>query len=170
METTHTTGDNMSNGISYGSKYNRDLDIAQIAKLVRADIKAAVKEGTLPKGFKASVRISRYSMGQSLNVTVKAAPGVTIMNPLRLAHEESGSREVMTRDELLDTVKSIVDAYNYDGSDSQSDYYNVNFYGFVDFAHELEQSERDASRVAACNRITFTCSSRMRRASRQRSR
>ena len=159
METTHTPGDNMSNDISYGNKYNRDLNVAEIAKLVRADLKAAVKAGTLPKGFKASVRISRYSMGQSLDVNVKAAPGVTVMNPLRLAHEQSGSREVMTRDEmwrhseaaraLLDTVKSIVDAYNFDGSDSQSDYFHVNFYGNVDFAHALEQAEREASRVAA---------------------
>ena len=66
----------MSNTIdTTGSKYTAGLDIAQIARLVRIDIKAAIADGALPVG-KYSVRVSRYSIGQSLNLTA-TVPGVT---------------------------------------------------------------------------------------------
>ena len=47
-----------------GAKYweTRDLDIAEIAKFVRADIKTAVSAGALPKG-RYSVRVSRAARG-----------------------------------------------------------------------------------------------------------
>ena len=33
---------------SYGAKYDRNLDVKEIAKRIRADLKAAVKDGKLP--------------------------------------------------------------------------------------------------------------------------
>jgi hypothetical protein len=90
-----------------GSKYEetKDLDIAEVAKLVRKDL-AALK---LP--VKPSVRISRYSGGQSLDVHLK-----------------------MERDpELAKKIRAILNSYNFDESDSQSDYFCVRFYGHVTF-------------------------------------
>jgi len=49
-----------------GPKYKRDLDVKDIAKLVRQDIKDAIKGGELPKG-KYGVRISRFAGGCSLD-------------------------------------------------------------------------------------------------------
>jgi hypothetical protein len=92
-----------------GTKYEqtKDLDIAQIAKLVRQDIAAEVKAGLLPK-VKYSVRISRYSMGQSLDVTIGQADRSPIQR-----------------------IEAIVFAYNYDGSDSQTDYFDNRFYTHI---------------------------------------
>lgn len=138
----------MSYPIAHGTKYNRDLDVRDIAKLVRADIKAAAGPvpHRLPAGFRAGVRISRYSMGRSIDVTIKAVPGVTVRNPARVEFEETGggiydgrmpeeARFVHTAEAraILEAVKDIVDAYNFDGSDVQSDYFHVNFYSDVRF-------------------------------------
>lgn len=143
--------------ISYGSKYVRGLDVSDIAKCVRRDIAAAVKSGELPP-IKTSVTISRYSGGRSLRVKITACP-VGVMNidrvladaadphgypTIREIHSEAG-REILAR------VESIVSAYNFDGSDTQSDYFHVNFYGFVDFASELEKAQRAAILASLSN-------------------
>lgn len=143
--------------ISYGSKYDGTLNVRVIAKMVRADIKTAT--GTiphlLPKGLKAAVKIRRYSMGQSIDVTIKVAPGVTVLNPTRLAEEIAAphvcSRLPIHTDEaraILDAVKVIVEAYNFDGSDIQTDYFHVNFYSDVKFDYAIEGEERDAIKAA----------------------
>lgn len=138
-----------------GSKYDGSLDTAEIAKRFRADVKAAEKAGELPKGLKLSVRISRYSGGSSINVDVKDAAGLAIMNPKRVAwdienphrfcdmpsdvsalHTEAGRA-------LLQKLELMLGAYNFDKSDSQTDYFHVNFYSTVRFAWELEKAERE---------------------------
>lgn len=59
---------------SYGYKYAEGgkLDTAAIAKLIRADIKTAVREGILPERWAYSVRIDRFSGGSSIDVRVKS--------------------------------------------------------------------------------------------------
>jgi len=154
--------------ITYEPKYDRDLDIVEIAKLLRAEIKAAVKAEELPKG-KYSVRISRYANGRSLNVTIKDYPG-TIYNRrrLKLAHEidqgclgEAGRarhRDLWDEhadlpkytEELVDLIKALeklVDQWNYDGSDLQIDYFNVNYYSHVNI--DCEQADAEWERVTA---------------------
>jgi hypothetical protein len=95
-----------------GTKYEttKDLDVAEIAKLVRKDLKQAY-----PK-YKFSVRIDRYSMGQSL--------GVVASNSGLSTHSDAAN-------ELERKIKEIVDAYNFDDSDSMSDYFHVAFYSGV---------------------------------------
>ncbi len=131
--------------ISYGSKHDSSLNITEIAKRVRADIKAAIKSDELPAGLKCSVRISRYSMGQSLTVSVKAAPGIELINPAFIAAKAADGVNWpcdihQTSDEaraLLEDLRAIVAAYNYDGSDMMTDYYHVNFSGSVDISWKL---------------------------------
>jgi hypothetical protein len=95
-----------------GTKYEatKDLDIAEVAKLVRKDLKEAYPR------YKFSVRIDRFSMGQSLDVVVS----------------NSGlSRHSDAANGLERKVKEIVDAYNFDDSDSMTDYFHVAFYSGV---------------------------------------
>lgn len=141
-----------------GSNYDTTerLDIADIAKLVRADIKAAKKEGKLPKkGFKVSVRIDRFAGGCSLDVTVKAAP-FQVLNPEYLDWEETEEakhnawppvgleRLTPTADAALKLLKGILGSYNRDNSDIQTDYWDVRFYGHVDYDYDLTRAERTA--------------------------
>ncbi|WP_373533393.1 hypothetical protein [Vampirovibrio sp.] len=104
--------------IQYGSKYERGLDVAEIAKRVRAELKAQVKAKQLPK---ARVRFCHQHPAE---------------NPLNLPRfTEAGQA-------LIKGVEAIVAAYNYDGSDTASDYWNVNFYSSVFFAGSFEQAQR----------------------------
>ena len=57
----------------YGYKYEEGgrLDTAAVAKLIRRDVKAAVRDGMLPARWKYSVTISRFSGGSAIDVRVK---------------------------------------------------------------------------------------------------
>jgi hypothetical protein len=143
--------------IEYGDKYQRGLDITEIAKRIRAEIKADIKAGILPNG-KYSVTIDRFSGGQSLDVTIKAIDSHKLMlNPARVVWEKNNPRQFVGNlpswdeafegytpegERILDRVKDIVNAYNYDGSDSMTDYFNVNFYGKVEFGWEFEKEQK----------------------------
>ncbi len=129
-------------GIHYGQAYERDLDVVEIAKRVRSQLKtqAASKHSPLA-GSKISVRISRYSMGQSIDVKVG------IHGPTGVDTEEDETdnrREGKPYPWLTDsaraatsTAQQILDAYNFDGSDSMTDYFHVNYYGHAE-VYELE--------------------------------
>ena len=61
----------------YGDKYQDGLrDAAQIAKLIRKDIKDAIAAGTLPGTFRDNyrVRTQKYSMGQAIDIRVIGLP------------------------------------------------------------------------------------------------
>lgn len=96
-----------------GSKYQetKDLDVAEIAKLIRTDLKQAFSE------YKFSVRIERFSMGQSINVIIKET--------------DINDRFSDQAEELVKEVKEIIEQYNFDDSDMLSDYSHVRFYSHV---------------------------------------
>jgi hypothetical protein len=143
------------NAHTIGSKYRetQGLDVAEIAKLVRKDIKAAQKRGDLPKAMKASVRIERYSGGQSLDVEIKS--GVSgVLNKARIddnARNPYGQPVHPILSDygkaLLDTIKALVGAYNFDNSDLQTDYHYVRFFSHIQFSSVIRAADR-AARLA----------------------
>lgn len=125
-----------------GPKYDPDLDVVEIAKRVRKDLKREYP------GCKFSVRIQRFSMGRSLDVIIKHAD-FQVVNPdwVRFRVENPEWRNAKTNapelyntegEALLKRVKEIVRAYNFDDSDSMSDYYHVNFSQKIEFDHDLD--------------------------------
>ena len=100
-----------------GERWQRGRGLKDVAKDVRRDIREAVKTGSLPKDFKASVRISRYSMGQSLDVEI-------------LSH----SRADDSAGYFVDGIQRICARYNYDRSDTMADYFDTEFYVNVRFS------------------------------------
>jgi hypothetical protein len=121
--------------IQYGEKYESALDVKDIAKRVRTDIKQLIKTKALPKG-KYSVKIDRFAGGCSLDVTIVHVESPHLMlNPARVQFERDNphifpshlDQYTMEGQRILKLVKSVVNAYNFDGSDSASDYFNVNF-------------------------------------------
>lgn len=151
--------------ITQGSKYQatRDLDIAEIAKLVRKDLKAAQAAGELPADAALSVTIDRYSGGQSLGVVVSGMPDTWTYNQPGLEPDyaeyvpaHGGMTDEATA--VLRKIEGLVFAYNYDGSDIQSDYFNVRFYSSVKIRDERwqrfadEEKARKAARRAARTR------------------
>jgi len=138
---------------TYGEKHDSTLDIKDIAKLLRSDIKAAQKAKELPK-MKVSITIERYSGGQAMNVSIKEFP-VQFINIFRMKlQEENPSTFVgnlpdehpayelytpLAKKTLL-ALNSMADAYNHNGSDIQSDYFDVNYYSRVGFHWEYQSN------------------------------
>jgi hypothetical protein len=143
----------------YGYKYAEGgrLDTAAIAKLIRADIKAAVREGLLPSRWKYSVRIDRFSGGSSIDVRVKgcadawtSCPGYQQLSGdvragcrdpwckaggIHMDSPHAQYHDVLTDDAQAAkmTLERIHNAYNHDGSETMVDYFDVNYYGTVGF-------------------------------------
>ena len=110
---------------SYGAKYDRDLPITEIARLIRADIKSAQKAGWLPPTLK--IRCAQGSGGNSINVR---ANGVS-REWQRHDDREFGWREVRNpeAEELQRRLDRILNSYNHDGSETMVDYFDVRYYG-----------------------------------------
>lgn len=132
-----------------GTKYERSMDTAEIAKRIRADIKAAQKSGALPASLKVSVRTSRFSMGSSIDVSVVAAPVQVHASDFIAHHVATKGREFWAGERytaparaLLAKLEAIGEAYQRSEHDSQADYHNTNFYLHVKFGWELEQEDR----------------------------
>lgn len=108
-----------------GAKYieTKDLDIKDVAKLIRADLKDKWPAG------KFSVQLQRYSMGQSLHI--EASTQVVMHG----AEDSDGywNEHKLNKEgvEWQRQIREVADAYNYDDSDSMSDYHDVRFYAHI---------------------------------------
>ena len=123
------------------------LDIATIAKKVRAEIKAACL------GAKVSVKSSRFAGGCSLNIMIKETnqpvfsierTEIKVRNPgtwIHLPEHRDFPRYTVEGERLLEAIKDIVAPYHYDRSDPQTDYFNCNFYSHVEFSNEVQRAE-----------------------------
>lgn len=116
-----------------GTRYNPDLNRVAIAKLARADIKAAIASGELPAGIKVSVTCH----GNSISASIVSFPG-PVLNRARVYGDALGFWEQRTRllytapvRKALSTLDAILCAYLRDSSDSSTDYFSCNFYNSV---------------------------------------
>lgn len=136
----------------YGAKYEsmggRYMTAAEIAKLIRADIKLALKAArataepgslavidplaAMPAEIKVTVKAETYSGGRSIDVVMRGVPedwGFSMQ-------EDRYSRKLRSMPspalrEAAQALKEILHAYNYDGSSPEVDHYDVNYYGHV---------------------------------------
>lgn len=139
-----------------GEKY---AGAAEIAKLMRKDIAEAVEFGLLPGApVRYSVTSESYSGGQSIDITVKDWQG-----PWYACHCEETGEQIHPRPSCLSpeveaakmTLERIHGAYNHDGSDIQTDYFDVRYYGQVSWEspdtaawRAAEKAKRAARRQA----------------------
>lgn len=135
-----------------GEKFDRDLDITEIAKRIRAEIKDRVKKGVFPRA-KYSVRTSRFSGGESLDVKVgDVDPNFQLFNVERILEEARRPHDVIPECHFpryteagaafIKALESLHGAYNYDRSDIMTDYFDVNFYGHVNIDWQWEAAEK----------------------------
>lgn len=145
-----------------GTKYQEDLSTVAIAKAVRADVKAAIADGELPKGIKVSVTCQSFAGGSSISATIKAFPG-KVLNPARVYGDAIGFWEQRSRllytqpvSRAVAVLESILKSYQRDDSDSMTDYFNCNFYDHVDVRCDTaaERAALDASPELADLRVT----------------
>ena len=133
----------------YGAKYDHDgrLSTTDIAKLIRQDIKLARKVAKMaaapggvavadpiadaPAEIKFSVRSQYFSGGSSIHVHICGIPPVWGWETREDRYGYMTEMATPALSALAQEVKSIMDAYNHDGSDSQFDHWDVRFYGSV---------------------------------------
>jgi len=147
----------------YGNRYDQELQITDIATLMRADIKQAKKEGLLPQGLKTSVRCKFYSGGCSIDIRVTDCGGVEFVNPYHIKytrqfHDQLPSflqpahpgkkRFTQEGEAILHVLKAIHGQYNFDKSEMETDYFHVNYYGDVAFDAALEMDTRRQIKAA----------------------
>jgi hypothetical protein len=143
-------------GRTYGKSYDKAKTTKEIAALVRGQIKAEVKAGRLPNA-KYSVRYSAYSMGRSIDVNIEPTADLADWVNVRWADEQARNPHRWTETSqysalaigTIKTLESMLGAHNHDGSDSQTDCYDVKFYGSVqlrlgDVTSTVVESRRDA--------------------------
>lgn len=143
---------------------------SHIAKLMRADIKDAINRGKLPgKMSNYSVRVHNYSMGRSIDITARDLEGMwqqcdgTVPGTEKAytgggrtmwvadschyyGHENpyfEGHQVLTVEGQRIEKIlQGIHNAYNYDGSDVMTDYFDVNFYGSASIESEWERESR----------------------------
>lgn len=133
----------------YGAKYDHDyrLSTVDIAKLIRQDIKVARKVAKMaatpgsiavadpiadaPAEIKFSVRSQYFSGGSSIDIHIVGIPAAWGWETREDRYGYMTEMATAPLAALARELKSIMDAYNHDGSDSQFDHFDVRFYGSV---------------------------------------
>ena len=141
--------------MTYGTRYHdlpENADVADIAKLVRKDLKAAVKAGELPTEFEGhpvtfAVITERFAGGAGIDIEIRGVPdGVDRreMTPSEYDYYPGRVRTTEAAVELKAKLAGYLNAYNFDGSDVMTDYFHVNFYSDVRFEGGWARKEREA--------------------------
>lgn len=138
-----------------GKKYKSGRKTTDIAKLVRVDIKAAIKEGRLPDGTKTSVRSLKFPDGHWIAVYIRHLGTQRVINPAWVKwHDknphgiwcEAPALHTATASKAIKTIRSIVDDYNFDDSDPSTNYTCTNFSTYVIFDYEYREADEAFSR------------------------
>ncbi|HHF2973032.1 TPA: hypothetical protein ACPJ0I_003996 [Vibrio diabolicus] len=123
---------------SFGSIYESEgiRDTGEIAKRTRAFIAQLKKAGKISNDVKISVRKPRYG---TLDLTLTDLPrNVMLCNPAYLQFEIDNpnspaphgmSRYTEAVDQLIEFVNAYVGQYDYNNSDTMTDYHDRNFFG-----------------------------------------
>jgi hypothetical protein len=135
-----------------GAKYDSERSIVDVAKCVRADIKAAIKSGALP-AITVGVTSDRFSQGRSLDIVIKSVPvGFEILNAERVLkdfrNEDFNPSQYPLMNEsgkgLINALEAIANVYNRVSISNQpDDYSNCSFYLHVTFSGGLRELERE---------------------------
>lgn len=139
---------------SEGKNYQqtRDLPHTEVAKLIRQDVKKAIKAGKLPKDIKVSVRARWATHTPAIDVEITALPSTKLWEKVELptgarpshigVHEHASEegkywRRTGAEEKYLRVLTEIHDSYNMDRSDSMTDYFHVRYYGRAEVGHEM---------------------------------
>lgn len=97
------------------------------------------------------MRKRSYSGGSSIDVKITECP-FRVLNPAQVIRNHENPhvyvpeyhcpRYTTEATALAKALTEIMGAYNHDGSDTMSDYFDVKFYGHVTFASDIENTER----------------------------
>lgn len=126
-------------------EHNRHADTKTICAECRAHLKARFPE------MKFSIRKTSHN---AIDADILAGP----YKRERVMTDRFGNPDPWGRWENSDELEAVLkycdaflQSYNYDNSDSMTDYFDVNFYGHFGIASKYEQTEQTAAQVADCS-------------------
>jgi hypothetical protein len=128
--------------VHYGEAHDEELSVKECAAEIRKHLRKLSKAKHSPlAGVKVSVRYQSFSGGSAIDVRL------SVPYPVRVEDEEAeldARREGERYPWLTPAARAaklaaeeIHGAYNYNGSDSQIDYFHVKYYGHV----EIEEAK-----------------------------
>ena len=113
-----------------GSNYKRDMSNKEIAATVKKHLSQRFPS------TKWSVTTAGYN---SVNVYLVSAPYENAKGCENMREWAEKSPELSA---IMDYAKKLLQSYNYDDSDSMTDYFDVNFYETVNIAYNYQQTEQ----------------------------
>lgn len=119
-------------------KSTKELTVPDVAKRVRTDIRRRMTQGLLHPGLTYSVT----SDAGSIHILVKRRTDAWIYTGTGADRKLSTDAE-----RLREKLTEIANAYNYDKSDSQSDYFEYRFVLSVGFQTEAQAAEEDTEKL-----------------------
>lgn len=134
-------------------------DVAEVAKLLRRDIRIAADGGTIPAGTEISVRVSRSRTCRTLNVTVTRYAGPVYSRERVVFDAEPSSRGLRpppwmdaAAARLLENLERMAANYNRTAIEPQADYYDCEFFVLVAFAPAVREADHAAIDATAALR------------------
>ena len=96
------------------------------------------------KECKWSVTSQYYSGGSSINIYLKESPYENKKNPYTEYHDRKEWKQEnnLEVEAIINYASTLMESFNYDNSDSQSDYFCVNFYGHCSVDYDYKQTEQ----------------------------
>lgn len=131
-------------GVAY--RATERLDVTEIAKRIRVGLRNAQELGGLPAEMTWTVQVSRGSMCRAIDVRLSGMPDSWTylepgLEPDYCAHpavpHHGGHTDAANS--ALKIAEEIHAAYNFNDSDSMTDYFHVNYYGQVKITDEAGQ-------------------------------
>lgn len=124
-------------GIHHGELYDRDMTTKDCAAEIRKTLRRLSKSKHSPlSGAKVSVRYRSFSGGSAVDVRLAVPYPVRVEDEDAEAWNRQGGKPWPWLTDRARQAKQIAEnlhnAYNFDGSDIQTDYFHVNYYGSVD--------------------------------------
>lgn len=117
-----------------GSNYTPELTTKEIAKIIRQHLKQQFPE----------VKFSVKSEFSKINIYIVSSPycnkkleySPSISSYEHRKYERENNKELNS---VVDYCKKLLQSYTYDDSDVMTDYFDTNFYGFVDIYYNYKQ-------------------------------
>ena len=129
---------------TYGYLYDKNRTVKDDAANMRRHIRTMTKAELLPADWTYSVRYRTASMCCAIDLVATSPRPIYAADPNEQSwakHYETGEFVIGWKDKLtrearavLDTLTDLHNGHNHDGSDIQSDYFDVKFYGVPSLA------------------------------------
>lgn len=115
-------------GEKFDSKNPNKFNISWIIAALRSDFKKFIKKNNDWKFL-----ISKGYSGSSITIKIKQFPKTALKSEVESKLSYGNTPDQYLNEDILFELRKIGNAYNYDNSDVQTDYFDKNYYLHLEF-------------------------------------